>query len=46
VLVDAGTQLGHRRILPQLSGRRVLAHALTHAHPDHYGSSRAVCQAL
>jgi hydroxyacylglutathione hydrolase len=46
VLVDAGTQLGHRRILRQLSGRRVGAHALTHAHPDHYGSSHAVCEAL
>jgi hydroxyacylglutathione hydrolase len=46
VLVDAGTQLGHRRILRQLSGRRVGAHALTHAHPDHCGSSHAVCEAL
>ena len=46
MLVDAGTQLGHRRILRQLSGRRVGAHALTHAHPDHYGSSHAVCEAL
>jgi glyoxylase-like metal-dependent hydrolase (beta-lactamase superfamily II) len=46
VLVDAATQLGHRRILRQLGGRRVGAHALTHAHPDHYGSSHAVCQAL
>jgi hydroxyacylglutathione hydrolase len=24
----------------------VAAHALTHAHPDHYGSSHAVCEAL
>ena len=35
-----------RRILEQLSGRTVSAHALTHAHPDHFGSSHAVCQAL
>jgi hydroxyacylglutathione hydrolase len=46
VLVDAATQLGHRRILRQLGGRRIAAHALTHAHPDHYGSSHAVCEAL
>jgi hydroxyacylglutathione hydrolase len=46
VLVDAATQLGHRRILRQLGGRSVGAHALTHAHPDHYGSSHAVCKAL
>jgi glyoxylase-like metal-dependent hydrolase (beta-lactamase superfamily II) len=46
VLVDAATQLGHRRILRQLGGRRVGAHALTHAHPDHYRSSHAVWGAL
>jgi hydroxyacylglutathione hydrolase len=46
VLVDAATQLGHRRILRQLGGRLFGALALTHAHPDHYGSSHAVCQAL
>ena len=38
--------LDHRRILRQLAGHRVRAHALTHAHPDHYGSSHAVCDAL
>jgi glyoxylase-like metal-dependent hydrolase (beta-lactamase superfamily II) len=41
VLVDAGTMLDRRRILRQLDGRTISAHALTHAHPDHYGSSRA-----
>jgi glyoxylase-like metal-dependent hydrolase (beta-lactamase superfamily II) len=46
VLVDAGTPLAKRRILRQLRGRRLAAHALTHAHPDHYGSSHAVCEAL
>ena len=34
------------RILRQLEGRGVSAHALTHAHLDHYGSSHAVCEAL
>ena len=46
VLVDAGTLLARRRILRQLKGRRVGVHALTHAHPDHYGSSHAVCETL
>jgi glyoxylase-like metal-dependent hydrolase (beta-lactamase superfamily II) len=35
-----------KRILSQLAGRTVKAHALTHAHPDHFGSSHAVCEAL
>jgi hydroxyacylglutathione hydrolase len=46
VLIDAGTQTDRKRILSQLAGRTVKAHALTHAHPDHYGSSHAVCEAL
>src|SRR5215469_8815440 len=46
VLVDAGTRFDRRRILRQLKGRTVSAHALTHAHPDHQGASHAVCQAL
>jgi hydroxyacylglutathione hydrolase len=46
VLVDAGTALDRGRILKQLRGRPIAAHALTHAHPDHYGSSRSVCDAL
>lgn len=43
VLIDAGTALDRRRILKQLDGRTISAHALTHAHFDHYGSSHAVC---
>jgi glyoxylase-like metal-dependent hydrolase (beta-lactamase superfamily II) len=46
VLVDAGTRLALGRIVRQLRGRTVTAHALTHAHPDHQGSSHAVCAAL
>jgi hydroxyacylglutathione hydrolase len=46
VLVDAATRHSGRRILRQLRGRRVTAHALTHAHPDHQGASKAVCEAL
>jgi glyoxylase-like metal-dependent hydrolase (beta-lactamase superfamily II) len=46
VLVDAGTRFAVGRILRQLKGRTVRAHALTHAHPDHQGASHAVCEAL
>jgi glyoxylase-like metal-dependent hydrolase (beta-lactamase superfamily II) len=46
VLIDAGTVLAKRRLLRQVSTRTVLAHALTHAHPDHFGSSHAVCEEL
>src|SRR5215210_6290264 len=46
VLVDAATRHAGRRILRQLRGRRVSAHALTHAHPDHQGASHEVCEAL
>ncbi len=46
VLVDAGTRQSRGSILRQLRGHDVTAHALTHAHPDHQGSSHAVCEAL
>lgn len=46
VLVDAGGKPDRRRILKQLRGRNVSAHALTHAHPDHQGASHAVCTEL
>jgi hydroxyacylglutathione hydrolase len=46
VLVDAATRHAGRRILGQLRGRTVTAHALTHAHPDHQGASHQVCETL
>jgi glyoxylase-like metal-dependent hydrolase (beta-lactamase superfamily II) len=46
VLVDAATRFAPRRILRQLQGREVNAHALTHAHPDHQGATHAVCERL
>ena len=46
VLVDAGTTGAHRRILRQLAVREMAAHVVTHAHPDHFGSSHAVCEQL
>jgi hydroxyacylglutathione hydrolase len=46
VLVDAATRFDGRRILKELKGRDVTAHALTHAHPDHQGASHRVCTEL
>src|SRR3954447_6161360 len=46
VLIDAATRRAPKRILGQLQGREVSAHALTHAHPDHQGASSAVCDRL
>jgi hydroxyacylglutathione hydrolase len=46
VLIDAGGKPDKRRILKQLRGHKITAHALTHAHPDHQGASHAVCTQL
>jgi glyoxylase-like metal-dependent hydrolase (beta-lactamase superfamily II) len=46
VLVDAATRQAEKRITRQLTGRTVTAHALTHVHPDHQGSSHAICERL
>jgi hydroxyacylglutathione hydrolase len=46
VLVDAGAKFDGRKILRQLRGRDVRAHALTHVHPDHQGASKLVCETL
>ena len=46
VLIDAATRQAEKRILRQIAGRSVTAHALTHAHPDHQGSSHAICERL
>src|SRR4051794_4836382 len=46
VLIDAATRHAGRRILRRVEGRRISAHALTHAHPDHQGASKEVCEAL
>jgi hydroxyacylglutathione hydrolase len=46
VLIDASTRHSGKRILRELDGRDVSAHALTHAHPDHQGASHEVCDAL
>jgi glyoxylase-like metal-dependent hydrolase (beta-lactamase superfamily II) len=46
VVIDAATRQAERRILRELHGHRVSAHALTHVHPDHQGASHAICQRL
>jgi hydroxyacylglutathione hydrolase len=46
VLLDAATRQGEKRILRQIGGLKVTAHALTHAHPDHQGASHAICERL
>src|ERR1700677_1363647 len=46
VLVDAATRQAEKRIMKQIVGKTVTAHALTHVHPDHQGSSHAICEQL
>ena len=46
VLVDAAPRQEQKRIMRQIAGRTVSAHALTHVHPDHQGSSHAICEQL
>jgi hydroxyacylglutathione hydrolase len=46
VLIDAGCRQSGGRIIRQLEGHEVKAHALTHAHPDHQGASHDVCERL
>ncbi len=46
VVVDAGLKGSAKKVLGQLHGRRIAAHALTHAHPDHAGGSKQVCDTL
>jgi hydroxyacylglutathione hydrolase len=46
VIVDAASRRDGKRILKQVEGRKVSAHALTHAHADHQGASKYVCEKL
>lgn len=45
VLVDAGIRWTGPALLRQLTGRRLAAHVLTHAHADHQGASALICHA-
>lgn len=44
VLVDAGTPSARRRIIRGLGRSTPTSHLVTHAHPDHFGSSAAICK--
>jgi hydroxyacylglutathione hydrolase len=46
VLVDAGGRGHAKRIMKAIKDRTVTAHAITHAHPDHQGSSHEICSKL
>ncbi|MFT4050580.1 MAG: MBL fold metallo-hydrolase [Solirubrobacterales bacterium] len=46
VLIDAGYALEHKSIVAQARAAGVKAHAITHAHIDHYGSSSHVLSEL
>jgi hydroxyacylglutathione hydrolase len=46
VLIDAATRQAERRIVRQIKGHEVRAHALTHVHPDHQGATHAICEQL
>ena len=45
-IIDAATRHAGRRIMRQVKGRDVKAHALTHAHGDHQGASKEICEGL
>ena len=44
VLIDSGSRHSFSRIVKSLKNKRIKAHALTHAHPDHQGSSKQVSE--
>jgi len=45
VLIDAGRTWDRRRIFAEIDGREISMLALTHAHPDHQGVAKDVCEA-
>ena len=46
VLVDSGTKKHAKKLLAGVDGRGITAHLISHAHPDHAGSSHAVVAEL
>jgi len=46
VLIDAGIRSSSSTILNKIKTKKVTAHALTHAHSDHQGSSATICKKL
>ncbi|HEX6688659.1 MAG TPA: MBL fold metallo-hydrolase [Solirubrobacterales bacterium] len=45
VLIDAGRSWDRRRVFAEIEGREISMLALTHAHPDHQGVAKDVCEA-
>jgi glyoxylase-like metal-dependent hydrolase (beta-lactamase superfamily II) len=45
VLIDAGRRWDRGRIFAEIEGRELSLLALTHAHPDHQGVAKDVCEA-
>ncbi|QLC66476.1 MBL fold metallo-hydrolase [Flavobacterium sp. LPB0248] len=46
VLIDAGIRSSANTILKALKDKTVTKHVLTHAHADHQGSSKTICETL
>ncbi|WP_276378857.1 MBL fold metallo-hydrolase [Flavobacterium sp. H4147] len=46
VLIDAGIKSSANKILKAIKNKSVNKHVLTHAHADHQGSSKAICETL
>lgn len=44
ILIDAGIRSSTKTILKGINGKKVSTHVLTHAHADHQGSSKAICE--
>ncbi len=46
VIIDAGIRSSYKKIINDVQHKAISTHALTHAHADHQGSSKAICEAL
>ena len=46
ILIDAGIRSSGAKILRAIKGKKITTHALTHAHADHQGSSKLLCNIL
>ncbi|HEY1195449.1 MBL fold metallo-hydrolase [Flavobacterium sp.] len=46
VLIDAGIRTSASKILKAIEDKSVTQHVLTHAHADHQGSSKVICETL
>ena len=46
VLIDSGIRTSAKTILKAIENKPISKHALTHAHADHQGSSKIICETL